>query len=288
MSFEVPTPPSRRIDQRAWTLVRYHAGQARRWARIRADGAAAEPRAVFLFGQQRSGTNMIMRALGACPRVMVFNEHPMSAAFTDYRIRNPSVTRRLVRLSGADVALFKPLCDTQWADRLLDVHPGSRALWAFRHFHDAANSAVVKWGEHQREILRGLATGELSGMGWRGERYHPEDREMAQRVYRDDMTPAEAACAHWALRNALAFRLGLDRDPRVLWVRYEDLVAEPTARFARIFDFLDLPFDPDFVGAVHARSVGRDASPELSPAVRELCEGMLERLEATYRAQLDA
>jgi hypothetical protein len=66
---------------------------------------------------------------------------------------------------------------------------------------------------------------------------HPADALKSAKARKFVNTPedAETFCRTWAnnLREALAFR----DDPRLLWIRYEDLVADKTASLARIGAF---------------------------------------------------
>ncbi|MCB9780230.1 MAG: glycosyltransferase [Alphaproteobacteria bacterium] len=236
-------------------------------------------RVSFVFGCQRSGTTMLMRTLDESPETRIFHENH-SVAFDDFRLRSDASLRTLIRLHPAPAQIFKPICDSQDADRILDRFPEARGLWIYRHPDDVANSAVVKWGAHQVEIVDAIARGDLGSWGWRTERLAPDVVEEIRRVHRDDLTPHEGALLFWYLRNRFFFDLGLDRHPRVLLVRYEDLVTDPEPAFQPVFSHLGVPWRDDAVARVRKSSIGRRPSPECDPAIRALCEGLLERLDA--------
>ena len=181
--------------------------------------------------------------------------------------------------------LFKPLNDSQWIDRWLKAFPTARAIWLYRDYHDVAASAVRKWGSHQREVVKEIARGRLNQLGWRGERLSDETLAIVNRLYTDDLSDIAAAAIKWHVRNQLFFELGLDRIPRVLVVKYEELATEPARAFPRLFHALGTPYDSQFVANVFSSSVGRNREIELPPEVRRVCDQLLERLDRVYRTQ---
>ncbi len=102
------------------------------------------------------------------------------------------------------------------------------------------------------------------------------------RLYRDDISYEESGALVWYLRNRLYFDLELERDDRVILVKYEDLVREPAPQFRRVFEFLGCPFRPEFVEGVFASSIRKRDFPEISGEARSLCDGMMARLDEFY------
>ncbi|MCK6503485.1 glycosyltransferase [Myxococcota bacterium] len=241
----------------------------------------------FVFGCQRSGTKMLMRVLDHSPAIRIFHENHASA-FQDFQLRADGVLRALVALNPAPAQVFKPICDSHKADLLLDRFDDARGLWIYRHYDDVANSADVKWGDHQRQLADAVAKGELDTWGWRTERLPPEVIADIRRVWRPDLTPSEGALLFWYLRNSFFFTLDLPAHPRVHLVRYEDLVTRPEPSFARVFQVVGAPFDPSLVAGVRSTSVGRRPAPAASPEIRALCQGLLERLDAVAATQVQA
>ncbi len=240
---------------------------------------AGPKRTCFVFGCQRSGTKMVMRILDHSPATRILHENN-ATAFSDFQLRPDPVLRALAAAHPAPSQVFKPICDSQEADRILDRFPDSRGMWVYRNPDDVANSAVVKWGEHQRDIVGAAVAGDLDRWGWRTARI--SDRILAdlRGAWRDDLSPHEGALLFWYMRNAFFFELGLDAHPRMLLVRYEDLVTDPLAAFPALFDQVGAPFDPAFVATVRTSSVGRRDPPDASPRIRALCDDLLARLDA--------
>lgn len=242
-------------------------------------GWAHPKRLTFVFGCQRSGTKMLMRILDNSPETRIYHENHASA-FHDFQLRSDTVVRLLAATSPAPAQIFKPICDSHNADLLLSRFPRARGLWVYRHVDDVANSASQKWGAHQRAVVQAAVQGDLTTWGWRTERLPAAVLTNLRRVWRDDISELEGSMLFWYMRNAFFGELGLQRHPRMLLVKYEDLVTKPEAAFRRVFTHVGASFDPAFLGRVHADSVGRKPPPPASAAIRALCNGLLHQLDA--------
>lgn len=239
----------------------------------------------FVFGCQRSGTKMVMRVLDRCPVTHIYHENHDSA-FRDFQLRSDNTLRMLLRLSPAPAQIFKPICDSQDADRLLERFPEARGLWIYRHPDDVTRSATEKWGEHQRDVVTAVVRSDTSpSWGWRTARVPAAVAEALRAVWRPDLSPEEGGLLFWYLRNAFYFALGLDRHPRMRLACYEDLVQEPARAFPPVFAHLGAPFTPAYIDRVRADSVRRGAPPPASPEIRALVEGLHQRLGEAVRAQ---
>lgn len=238
----------------------------------------------FVFGCQRSGTKMLMRVLDKSPATRIFHENHASA-FRDFQLRSDRTVRALVRMNPAPCQIFKPICDSQRADELLARFSDAHAIWLYRHYDDVANSAVEKWGGHQREVVAAVASGAVEGWGWRTERVPAPVVEAIRAVYRPDLGDEEGALLFWYMRNALYFELGLHREPRARLVKYEDLARRPEDTFPPLFAHLGVPFSAESIAGVHADSVGRRQPPRASEAIRALCADLLARMDGTAPAR---
>lgn len=257
-----------------------HVGQARHgWA---------HPRQVsFVFGCQRSGTKMVMRVLDESGATRIYHENHRTA-FRDFQLREDPVLRALVASSPAPAQIFKPICDSQEADEILERFPSARGLWIFRDPDDVANSAVRKWGSHQLELVDAAVRGETERWGWRLARLDEAALADLARVHRQDLSPHEGALLFWWLRNRFVYQLGLDQHPRLRVVRYERLVSEPEAAFPAVFAQVGAPWDPEAVARVRTSSVSRRPPPPAHPDIRALVDGLHERLLATAAVHAEA
>lgn len=226
---------------------------------------------------------MVCGAIGNSPHGWDHQESEANIAFKDYQLRSDRIIRALIRVAPAPIVAFGNILDSQFADRLLTRFDGSRAIWVYRAYQDAANSSVLKWGNHFKDdMVRWVARSELDRLGPRGKRVSSETVQLFARIFHDDLSDEDGACLYWYMRNRLYFDLELHRDPRVLLVQYEDAVLHPEQAFRRIFGFLGFPYDPAIVAEVFASSVGKQPGPSLDPRVREVCDELKAQLDARY------
>jgi hypothetical protein len=106
---------------------------------------------------------------------------------------------------------------------------------------------------------------------------------MARHFWEKGLSDASARAIQWILRNRLFFHQGLDTDPSVMAVDYDHLVRSPEATGAKVFEFLDLRFEPRFVAHMHASSIRKDPAPEVDPELAAICEDIWGRLSAVAR-----
>ena len=236
---------------------------------------------VFVVGSQRSGTNMVLQTLRRDPASWSYNEDD-PAVFRDFRLRSRDVVRQAIRSSPARTILLKPLCDSQWLDRLLEDYENSRAVWVFRHYSDVANSAVKRWSEGERAPIRHICRGEFDKLGWIGERLSQETIRLVRDVYRDDVSLHESAVLVWCIRNRLFFDMRLNADERVRLVKYEDLVSAPSRALPPLFEFVGCRFRPAFATIARTSSIRKEVPPRLHPEIRRIADAMMHTLEEAY------
>ena len=118
--------------------------------------------------------------------------------------------------------------------------------------------------------------------GWCGRGMSDSTHALLQRHVGRGLSETSLAALMWYLRNVLYFEQGLDKNPDVMIVRYEDLVTRPMEECKKVFDFMGLQFHSRIVRQVHAVSIGRRPPPELDAQVAALCESLLERF---YKVQ---
>jgi len=241
---------------------------------------------------------MLLRLMNQSPWCAVYHENNERAMTEHSRLRNGGAIRALIQNESSVFPVFKPLNDAQYAVEHLSLHPRARGIWLYRDYADVVNSMVDRWGDAQQRAYRVIAEtpdgaeapadpDETDAAIFR-EGMSEDTLAHVRTVVEIGMTAHEAAALHWYCRNRLFFELGLDRDPRVELVRYEDLVCEPDLYVQRVFDFVGCGYRPEWAADVFSSSVQARAAPSLSAPVRELCDSLLHTLNAEYSRRLGA
>ncbi len=235
------------------------------------------PAVSFVAGVQRSGTNMLMDVLERSFATDVIHERDQRA-FERFQMREPAVIRTLVEGSRGGHFIIKSLCELQHLTRLMEEFAPARTVWIVRDYNDVVNSMRVSFGNQAKQVKR--IAKDRDSDGWQGQGMSDATHALVKEQVHPEITDVSAAALIWYFRNQLFFDQCFDRDPRVLLVRYESLVTQPTPEFQRIFAFLDLPYRPWHSRKVVAHSIHKARQPEIEPAVRELCEAMTARFDA--------
>jgi hypothetical protein len=231
---------------------------------------------VLIFGEQRSGTNMLLRCFGRCRSTAMYNETD-DDAFVDYELRDPEVIRTLVSRSPASHVVLKPTADGNRADEIMDRLPGSRAIWIYRDYRDVIGSALAQFRETSIEYLTKVAN-RSSKARWRSINISDADVALIRSFLARGISEQSARALIWVVRNSFYFRLGMDRRPDVLLLNYEELVRDPNAVVSSAYRFVGLKFHDKYTRGVFSTSVGRRASPEIDPEIECLCTDVLGRL----------
>lgn len=235
---------------------------------------------VYLVGLQRSGTNMLAKGLEASLEFEVRNENDRRA-FSRFLLRPDAVLQDLVKQSPARYILFKPLCDAHRVGSLLDglatASPG-RAVWMYRGVDGRLASAVAKFGDVSRQVVRAIADGTAGG-AWQAQGISEANLELVRSFDAASMSPESAAGLFWYLRNSLYFDLGLDRRPDVVLVSWDQLVRAPEALMGRLCRFLGLDLRRQMIAHMEMRGdIGRP-SVEIDPRIRARCADLQSRLD---------
>jgi hypothetical protein len=243
---------------------------------------------VFIVGSNRSGTQMVCGAIGKSLHGWDYQENEANIAFKDFQLRADWIIKSLIRFSPAPIISFGNILDSQFADQLLSRFEGSKAIWVYRRYEDAANSSVHKWNNHFKDdIIRWVALGELGKLGARGNRISSSTENQIRNLYREDISNEDGACLYWFMRNRLYFDLNLHNDPRVLIVQYEHTVFNKEEAFQRIFDFLGCPYDPAIIDGIFASSVAKHKWPGIDPLIQELCDDLKAQLDLQFERTLN-
>lgn len=264
---------------------RIHLKRGQKWLRRRRTPQPSTGKVpVFIAGSNKSGTQMVCRALGNSSHGWDYPESDFSIAFDSYQLRSDWLIRWLIASAPAPIVSFGSILDSQFIDALLSRFDGARALWVYRGYQDAANSSVRHWGSHHKEMARWVARGELDKLGARGKRVSDETVQLFADLFREELSDEDCSCLYWYMRNRVYFDLNLDANPRVLIVQYEDAVQNQEKAFRRIFAFLGFPYHPEVSKDVFATSVGRDPWPEIDPRIQQACDALQQQLDRQYAA----
>lgn len=232
---------------------------------------------VLIFGEQRSGTNMLLRCFGRCPSTAMYNETDEDA-FVDYELRCLDEVRRLIARSPATHVVLKPTADGNRADQIADALPGSRVVWIYRDYRDAVSSALALFRETSLVYLANVVD-ESPAARWRAINITADDIASIRRHLQRGLSEESARALIWALRNDFFFRRGMHRRSDVLLLGYEELVRDPVAIVRRAYDFVGLAFNEEYTHKVFSTSIGRRASPEIDPEIDAICAAVLGRLD---------
>ena len=247
-------------------------------------GRQQHTRPVFVLGAQRSGTNMLLEVLNASRHACVYNEDNRTA-FDNLRLRPDTAVQTLIEKCCAPVVVFKPLCDSQHADRLLATFPEAKILWIYRCYQDSVNSSLRRHTGHV-ERARTVVLNENEKSNWYQERLDDTLISFARKHYREDIPRIEASAILWYLRTQFFYFQNLQNDPRVLLIQYEDLVTHPRENYQRIFDFVGCPFDERSCSIVRTTSIRKNEFGPISPALQEDCDALIDRLNREYERRL--
>lgn len=227
---------------------------------------------------------MFQDMFAASRHVDVLGESDKRVMTEQWRMRDEQAVENLVRRSDRKITLFKPLNDSQWADRLLEYFPLGQVIWMFRNPFDTVNSAVDKWGPAQLDMMTWIA-GVLREAGSLEKaapalNSRPDYSMYAERLSADDcerlllwtsqpLDEYAGAAILWYLRNRIFFNLRLYRNQRALPVSYEVLVQHPERETRRICAFIRLRYGRKYARDVHTNSIGKSPRPQLPADIEE-------------------
>lgn len=235
---------------------------------------------VLILGEMRSGTNMLDECFDICASTDVFHEYD-DDAFVDYELRPLPEIRQLIAGSNGTHAVFKPIADSNCADDLLDGLPGARAIWIYRRYQDAVNSALDNFKEH-REYLR-LILEEPARARWRARGLSSEDLALIRTHYTRELTDASARALIWYIRGRCYFTQQLQQRSDVMLINYENLVTNPREQLRAVFDFVGLAFEDRYYQHVATSSIRKRPDPQIAAEIAALCDTLTEQFHAALR-----
>lgn len=238
-------------------------------------------RPVFIIGNQRSGTTMLVSKLNRHFWIDVF--HESSVAMEDWELKPFPAIKDLIDHSKAKVCIFKPLEDTHRVLDMLDNFEGSKAIFIFRHYSDVINSSIkLGWGKHLKQYIQNINDGiEFKFSG--SLNLTAQNIQLIKELYQDNLSEENCIALIWYLRNTLFFDLNLSQNSSVLLIQYEKIVSDPKKEFKRIFDFINLPLSSSVFYDISAKNVGKAQRPQLDKKIAGLCDAMFDKLVASVK-----
>lgn len=237
---------------------------------------------IFIFAEQRSGTNMLVELLNHSLEIECYNEND-AEAFDNYVLRENSTIIKLLQKSYAKAVLFKAICDSQRAKELLNAHPGARGIWIFRKYQDAVNSSLRRFDEHRKYLYYMLY--EPRKAAWRVENVSSENMQLVRKFYQKEVDDASARALIWYLRNHQFIQQRLDRDERVVLVSYEELVSESESVLSKITDLMGVNCNERWLDFIHGSSIGKEPAQKIDPEINRLCIRLSTRLQVALESQ---
>ena len=284
-----------------WGSLGPHLRRALKRVRMKTTGRPGSATPVFVVGTQRSGTKMTLKTLDRSPEVWAHDHRPHDLSHFGRhdpayhvnengrmaRLADRSTLEKLISTTAANVIAFHSIAESQNSVELLADFKGSRIIWVYRRYTDVANSALVRWGDHQKDLVRRVNERQFDQLTWRGEKLSESVLTSVGDLYDPEMSAFDGACLFWYMRNQFFFELDLDSNPSVFLLQYEDFVQNPNARFKTLFGWLGLSFEPALVDHIFSSSIGKKKTPEFEDTTRALCEPLHERLNKAYERQME-
>ncbi|WP_395736476.1 hypothetical protein [Prosthecobacter sp.] len=241
------------------------------------------PRIVWVFGCQRSGTTMLRNFIGFDSRVNdqgegdppFFRQLPVED-LQYLRLHPDEEVARLLAAQRSQVVLLKPLHDSQRAAALLNTFPGSKGIWIFRHYREVILSHLTYYkGRYEAfPYLRDLF--ELNEQSWKAEGLGEEMRSYILENKGLATTPTAAFALFWLARNSLLFD---QEHPDLMTVNYNSLVEQPGKSLELLGKHIQLDLNDAYARFPQRFDRERPLPDPIPAPILDACEKMWERLK---------
>lgn len=242
---------------------------------------AREPRVIFIFGCQRSGTTLLRNFIGLDSRVLDVGEGdpPFFHQETGdryLRLKEDTELAALVKQTRCPWVLLKPLHDTQRASHLLGAFPGSKGIAIFRHYRPVIDSHLRYYSHKPLEYLRPLL--HLDTSSWMLDGMDSDTLEVLRELLPEaGGRPVDLYALFWWVRNQLLIQ---QAQGKCLFVSYESLVSQPDQVHRRLEHHLGWPLSRRSTGMPHKASLNHGTSISLNSSIQNACEEVLLRLRS--------
>lgn len=262
------------------------------WRRVqwqRKQNPSGQSTPVFLLGNGRSGTSMLVFHLTRSWHIELYNEDNPSA-FEKWFLRDFAIIDDLIEQSPAPIVLLKPIKDTYQVRNLQAHFSNSKVLFSCRHFDDVINSSIKRFYiDYGRKVGKTIEQITPPVDRWMADDFAeysasppPEaTKDFIRSLWHKDLNLESKIAMHWLFVNRLFFDLQLYRNMAVKLIRYESLVSHPEQQFKAICQFLEIPFTQEMVADVFASSINKKDSPPLNDDIRQACDALWQKLSDT-------
>lgn len=239
-----------------------------------------DPRIIFIFGCQRSGTTLLRNFIGLDPRVLDIGEGDPPFFETEgeryLRLKPDEVLGDLVRQTRHPHVLLKPLHDTQRASGLLQSFPDARGIGIFRHFLPVVDSHLRYYRHDPLKYLRPLIA--LDQTSWMLEGLDKRAMDQMTRLVEVAGTnPPDLYGVFWWVRNMALIEQAAGC---CLFLSYEDLVLKPEDARSQLDLHLALRLKGLSQAMPHQGSLERGRGRLLHPMIQDACNDLLNELRA--------
>ena len=239
---------------------------------------------IFVFGKQRSGTNMVMDIFRMHPDTKVLAESADNEVFLNFRIRSLETCRQSIERCRTPFLCFSPLMDSQHIQRFITFFPQGKFVWVYRHFLDNANSTIRHFPGDERKIDELVAQDRDPHWQWFYEGVSEATLTRLREVYHKGLSAFDKACLVWWVRNRIYLELDRSSARRVLLVQYEDLAGGAREIFQKICASLGMRFVETSVSHIHSKSIGKNPYPIVDADVYRLCVELKDYLDSYYES----
>jgi len=238
-----------------------------------------ETRPVFIIGNGRSGTTMLINLFERDFRVDGYNENDPRIA--DNYLLDFDKLAIAIELSKLPVMVAKPILNTFDVMRLLNDYDNSRVVWMVRSYKDMASSAKKLFGDRLPRYMHDLVV-DGSGDNFLSKGMPQNTLKRLRELDCSGFSNLDWIALVWWSVNVTAVDNNLHNDPRVLLVRYDLIVPAPEKYLQKISYFMGLEYLPRLGAYINARSVGKGSDVALSPVVEKICSELYEELKAKF------
>lgn len=247
-------------------IIRHSLRQVKRC--YSAIGSPRHTSLLFVMGYGRSGTTMLQNLFERDLRIEVLGENEPRIAH-DYMLVAENVNT-VVQASRAEVIVLKPILNSFDAPRLLQDFPNAKVIWLIRNHKDVIASASAFFGRTVSDCMRDVVTNDLQD-NWLGKGI-PDALLMELRsIPTDTLSSHDWLALVWYAVNRTLIDSELCGHPRLLPIRYEDLVTRPEEILRAIYDFIGVSFNRRAALFINSHSIGKGNGIVLDPKVDARC-----------------